>query len=460
MSISTFMGIQTSLRGLLAQQRALDVTNHNVANANTVGYTRQEAILGTTSPLAIPAGGLNGSGSLLGTGVDVMSYQRVRDQFLDLQYRGQNMSLGEKSARSNSLQQVELALAEPGTNGVSAALDRFWSAFGDLSNAPENPAARQAVIDKARALADNINQLQTGLSSAVAQAGAELTALTASGGDVHRMAADLSGTMKAIRDAELTGAKPNDLYDRRDLLLDKLSEMGQVSVTASPGGGTDVALGGVTIVDSDDTTGVPSVPAGAFPLTFTSSPGGRLGALADLASPAGPLVAYQQSLDRVAQMLAGTAATTGATTVNDIYARDNPGVAFFTYTAGPAGTPVLALNTAINTTTLSAGTGGPGANQTALDIAAMRGGAVDKEYAQLVTTIGNAVADAKRQEATAQVLTDNLKDRRESVSGVSLDEEMTNLIRFQRAYQASARSMSTTDEMLDILINRTGRVGL
>jgi flagellar hook-associated protein 1 len=460
MTVSTFMGIQTTLRGLLAQQRALDVTNHNVANANTVGYTRQEAVLGTTQPLAIPAGGLNGDGSLLGTGVDVMSYQRVRDQFLDLQYRGQNMSLGEKSARSNSLEQVELALAEPGTNGVSAALQRFWDAFGDLSNAPENPAARQAVIDKARALADNVNQLQAGLSAARTQAGAELTALTASGGDIHRMAADLAGTMNAIRDAELTGAQPNDLYDRRDLLLDKLSEMGQVSVTASPAGGSDVALGGVTIVDSDDTTGVPSVPAGTFPLTFTTSPGGRLGALSDLASPTGSIASYQQSLDRVTRMIAGTSATTGVTTVNDVYERDNPGTPLFTYTAGPGGTPVLALNTAINAVTLSAGPGGPGANQTALDIAALRGGAVDKEYATLVTTIGNEVADARRQQATAQVLTDNLRDRRESVSGVSLDEEMTNLIRFQRAYQASARAMSTTDEMLDILINRTGRVGL
>jgi len=74
--------------------------------------------------------------------------------------------------------------------------------------------------------------------------------------------------------------------------------------------------------------------------------------------------------------------------------------------------------------------------------------------------MGNEVAQAQRSEATAQVLTDNLKDRRESVSGVSLDEEMTNIIRFQRAYQASARAMSTTDEMLDTLINRVGRVGL
>jgi flagellar hook-associated protein 1 len=460
MSVSTFMGIQTSLRGLLAQQRALDVTNHNVANANTVGYTRQEAVLGTTDALAIPAGGLNGDGSLLGTGVDVMAYQRVRDQFLDLQYRAQNMSLGERSARSNSLQQVELALAEPGTNGVSAALERFWGAFGDLSNAPENPAARQAVIDKARALADNVNQLQSGLAAAKTEAANEFTALTANGGDVHRMAADLAGTMNAIRDAELTGAQPNDLYDRRDLLLDKLSELGQVSVTASPAGGSDIALGGVTIVDTDATTGVASVPTGTLPLTFTSSPGGKLGALSGLASPTGPLAAYQQSLDRVVQMIAGTSGTTGVTTVNDIYQRDNPGTPLFTYGPGPGGTSVLALNTAINATTLSAGPGGPAANQTALDIAALRGGAADKEYAQLVTTIGNAVADSKRQEATAQVLTDNLKDRRESVSGVSLDEEMTNLMRFQRAYQASARAMSTTDEMLDILINRTGRVGL
>src|SRR3954468_3795327 len=220
MSISTFTGIQTSLRGLLAQQRALDVTSHNIANASTVGYSRQEATMAASRPLEIP--GTNGG--MLGTGVDVMSYQRVRDQFLDLQYRGQSMSLGEKTARSNSLQQVELSLAEPGTNGVSAALDRFWSAWGDLSNAPENPAARQAVIDKSRALAAGVNQLQDGLATARAQAASEFDALAGSGGEIERMSADLAGTLNAIRDAELTGASPNDLYDRRALLLDKLSE--------------------------------------------------------------------------------------------------------------------------------------------------------------------------------------------------------------------------------------------
>ena len=95
-----------------------------------------------------------------------------------------------------------------------------------------------------------------------------------------------------------------------------------------------------------------------------------------------------------------------------------------------------------------------------MSIQGLSGGDADTRYRQLVTRMGNEVAQSKRQESTAQVLTDNLKDRRDSISGVSLDEEMTNIIRFQRAYQASARALSTTDEMLDTLINRAGKVGL
>ncbi len=114
----------------------------------------------------------------------------------------------------------------------------------------------------------------------------------------------------------------------------------------------------------------------------------------------------------------------------------------------------------MSVTTLAAGTGGPADNSVALAVSRLQGGDADGRYKQLVTRMGNAVSTAGRQEANAQVLTDNVKDRRDSVSGVSLDEEMTNIIRFQRAYQASARAMSTTDEMLDTLINRAGRVGL
>ncbi len=450
MSISTFTGIQTSLRGLLAQQRALDVTSHNIANASTVGYTRQEATLAASASLPVMTSGGANAGAL-GTGVDVQSYRRVRDQFLDLQYRGQNMSLGDRTARSDALSQVELSFAEPGDNGIASSLEKFWSAWGDVTNGPEGAPARQSLVDQARDLSQRINDLQSSLAGARQRAADQYTQLAGAGGQVNQIATDLAGTLNAIRSSEMTGSQPNDLYDRRDLLLDQLSSMGQVSVTQSPGGSLDVSLGGVTIVDADDTTGVATVPAGTFPLSFASSPGGPLGALLDLQSATGPIGSYQTDLAATAQSLADS--------VNGIYG--TTGTNFFTFGAGASGLPELHLNEpAISSTTLVGGLGGQSDNTLALQIGNLRGGDADKRYQQLVTSMGNEVAQAARSEASAQVLTDNLKDRRESVSGVSLDEEMTNIIRFQRAYQASARAMSTTDEMLDTLINRAGRVGL
>jgi flagellar hook-associated protein 1 FlgK len=451
-SISTFSGIQTSLRGLLAQQRSLDVTSHNIANASTVGYTRQEATLAATRAMNVSAGDM-ANGGQLGTGVDVQSYRRVRDQFLDLQYRAQNMQLGDQTARSDALQNVELSFAEPGDSGIQNAMDEFFGAWADLSNSADSGAAKQAVIDKARTLSSQINDLQGNLAKQRQAAADEYTQTAGAGGQVNQISTDLAATLNAIRSAEKTGAQPNDLYDRRDLLLDQLSTMGQVSVTNSPGGGIDVSLGGVTVVDSDDTTGAASVPAGSFPLTYTASPGGKLGALLDLQSATGPIASYQTAL--------ATVASTLASSVNGVYNASGTGTDFFTYGAGPTGLPQLAFNEpAVNVASLTGGTGGPADNSIALGISRLRGGTADQTYKQLVTRMGNEVAATKRGEANAQVLTDNVKDRRDSVSGVSLDEEMTNIIRFQRAYQASARAMSTTDEMLDTLINRAGRVGL
>src|SRR5215210_3993437 len=118
MPISSFYGLQTSLRGLLAQQRALDVSGHNVANASTPGYSRQEALMTASPAYVVPAGATaTGAGAHLGTGVDVIQYRRVRDQFLDLQYRAQATRLGYEATRSEQLDRVEATLAEPSENG-------------------------------------------------------------------------------------------------------------------------------------------------------------------------------------------------------------------------------------------------------------------------------------------------------------------------------------------------------
>src|SRR5919197_770909 len=120
MPLSTFMGLETTLRGILAQQLAIDVTGHNIANANTVGYTRQTAVLQPTAPYTEPGVSRPPQAGQLGTGVDVASYQRVRDSFIDIQYRAQAMRQGSAGATQDGLKQVELALNEPSDNGLNS----------------------------------------------------------------------------------------------------------------------------------------------------------------------------------------------------------------------------------------------------------------------------------------------------------------------------------------------------
>jgi flagellar hook-associated protein 1 FlgK len=437
MPISTFMGLHTSLRGLLAEQRALDVTSHNVANANTQGYSRQEAQVQASDALALP------TGDRLGTGVDVVAYKRIRDSFLDLQYRAQNMQVGAGTTRADALDQAELRLAEPGDNGIAAQLNSFWSSWSDLANAPESGAARQALIEDSRTLASSVNALDKGLQTISTQAGDQLASLTGTGGELQQIGRELAGLNGAIRDTERVGGQPNDLLDRRDLLLDKLSNLAQVSVADDGAGSIRVTLGGAgaPLVDGSTLT---------WPPPAMTSPGGKLGALMDLSSPTGTIASYRSDLATFAQAL--------TTQVNAVY---NPaaGTDFLTYNAGTA---TLSLNPAVTAANLRAGAGAAGDNSVARTLSELRGaaGGPDDLYSRFVTRIGTEVADARRGTLNATALSESIEDRRQSTAGVSLDEEMTNLIRFQRGYQAAARAMSTTDSMLDTLINRTGRVGL
>src|SRR6266498_1453512 len=142
MPISSFLGLQTSLRGLLSQQRALDVSTHNLANANTVGYTRQEATLGAASALHVPGGATqDGTGAFIGQGVDVTAYRRIRDSFLDLQVRAQTMALGDSSTTAQALDRVQSAVGEPSDTGINALLGKFYDAWSNLSNHPEDDGA-------------------------------------------------------------------------------------------------------------------------------------------------------------------------------------------------------------------------------------------------------------------------------------------------------------------------------
>jgi flagellar hook-associated protein 1 FlgK len=456
MPISSFYGLQTSLRGLMAQQRMLDTTSHNIANASTVGYSRQEAALAASPALQIAAGSTaSGSGAHLGSGVDVQSYRRIRDQFLDLQYRGQNTNLQEQTARASGLDSAELSLSEPGDDGLNAQLSKFWNAWSDLEKAPSDPAAKQALVEQAQSLGDSLASVRSPMTAAQTVAQAQYddisrpASATDSGGQVAQIATELADLNTTISHFTTAGDIPNDLLDRRDELLDKLSGFGQISVEQLASGSQNVSFvdkvtGTTYPIVSDMTSTWGGPPAGD-----NWTPGGQMGGLLGIAQvPGGTIDGYLGSLDTLADSIASS--------VNSAY-----GGSFFTTGTPSAGTLQVDAALMADPTAVTSGSGAAGTNDIALAVSQLRGNAsIDGAYKAFVAKVGSDVNEADRQQANAQVLTDSVEDRRNSVSGVSMDEEMTNMIRFQRAYQASSRAMSTMDDMLDVVINRTGKVGL
>jgi flagellar hook-associated protein 1 len=450
MPLSTFMGLETTLRGILAQQLAIDVTGHNIANANTVGYTRQQAVMAPTEPYAEPGVTRPPQAGQLGTGVDVQSYQRVRDSFLDIQYRAQAMRQGMATATQDGLQQVQTAFNEPSDQGLSSLLQSYWSSWQDVSNSPEDMATRQTLAQNASALAAGFNQLASQLSTVQTQTGQNVTMTI---DQVNQIGGQIAQLNDAIMKDTVTGDHPNDLLDQRDTLIDQLSQLGNVTVTNTTLGQVDVSIGGGSLV-----SGATSATLAESDMSSLTS--GKLAGLIQLRDTTIP--GYQSSLDTLAATLASATNTQHAAGFD---LTGTKGGTFFTGTTAAT----LGVNPAIiaNPALIAASANGqPGNAGNADALAGIRNQAligastIDTSYAQLVTQVGSDTQQAGRDKDTADLLTGSIDDRRQSVSGVSMDEEMTNLVKFQRGYQASARAMSAMDEMIDQLISRTGKVGL
>ncbi len=449
MPVSTFMGLETTLRGLLAQQSALDVTSHNIANANTPGYTRQTAVL-TASPAydtAISGSALPGQ---IGTGVSVTDYQRVRDGFIDVQLRAQTMRQGFSQATQDGLQQVELSLNEPSDNGLNSLLQSYWNAWQSVSNAPEDLANRQSLVQNAASLAEGFRTVSSQLDTIATQTAQNVTDTL---DNVNSMGRQIAQLNDAITRAELTGQTPNDLLDQRDTLIDQLSALGNVGLTNGNLGSVDVTIGGATLVSGSTANTISE-------LDMPSLTSGQLAGMVQLRDVTIP--SYKSQLDAVALALKNS---TNAQQAAGYDLSGNPGGAFFTGT-GASDIDVDPSLMASPALVAASGNGQPGDASNALAIADLRtkpligSATIDSAYAQLVSRVGSDSQESQRMLANAQLLVGSLQDRRDSVSGVSLDEEMTNLTRFQRGYQASARAMSAIDQMLETLISQTGKVGL
>lgn len=526
---STFMGLEASKRGLYTQQSALYTTGHNISNANTLGYSRQRVNMETTP--GFPGSGLNTGKTAghIGTGVQAHSVQRIRDSFVDQQYRQESHKLGYWEARSHSISQLEDVLNEPSENGLAESLNELWNSLQDLNVRPENGGSRAVVVQRGIAVADSFHYMYNSIKKIQDNAGAELGIQLRDANSILKQIGDLNAQIQAV---EPNGYMPNDLYDARDNLIDELSKHFPIEVKRSEkgSGGNSLAIaeGPVTVslilkdgsklklVDGKDyaqlrTDGAADgvTPVGnmtGISLVKLDSDGKDTALPADW-SPTGTSVdinnlsdlgkfkstvnsygytnkngettgLFPEMIDKLNKM-----AKAFAEKFNEIHKggtdlEGNQGGDFFV-SKDPDAAEITAENIYVSDTIIkdpnkiaasdsAIGNAEAGNGNNALKLANMKFEALedlDKLSVQtyfegLIGQLGVDGQQAARLEFNAATLQQAVKERRDSVSSVSIDEEMTNMITFQQAYNANARMITVIDETLDKIINGLGRAGL
>ena len=542
--LGTFLGLETSTQGLRANQAAIETVSHNIDNANTPGFSRQR--VDTTASLALPVPGMLTAGAgQIGTGVQIQAVTRLRDQYLDDQYRSQNQYLGQATTQQDTLNKISSILNEPSNTGLSTSMQNFWQAWGTLSGNPDDPTARTVVLDNGQALAQSLNQTAQQIGKLSSDLGSNLTSNITQANQYIDQIATLNQQIDAI---QAVGNTPNDLMDQRDLLVDKLSSMGDVK-TSDAGGVFSVTLAGQTVVQGNAAlmhiTATPSNPILPTELdvatittgvlggiqqsqTLVSDYGKQLDHLANSlatgnmttklpdtwtfpTAPAGtptfsvsgtfadgttftagtPVSTYPASEYSQTALTDGTILTTlaaGATVtvagLNGLqklgYSPNGQGADFFT--SSVAGQSINASNiqvslgvndiaTALNPGTTTPLTAKPGDGSLAIATDSMKDTQVsiidptapasastvnvtlDSFYQSVIGQLGVQSQSANQQVTNQTGVVQQIDTQRQSVSGVSIDQEMSNMVQFQQSYNASARVISAINEMLTTLVN-------
>jgi len=447
---------------LLTQQRAINVTGNNIANVNTPGYSRQRVNLETGTPTQTGIGWMS-------SGVTSAGIERIYDRFIGVQLNNENANLGRWEAQQGMLERVEVVFDESGGYGLNQALSEFWNAWQDLSLNPSGTTERSMVATTSQNVADAIRQKYADLETTRA----EIDSAVKSGVDsVNRLVAQIADLNRKIASIEVGNTAANDYRDSRDLALNQLSEIiniqshensdGQVVVSVASGrplveSGTTWAL--QTQINPDGHTDVFWSDLGGAEANITGQiAAGKIGGWLKVRDT--HITGYQSQLDAVADGLRNQINPVHAsgfgldgTTGTDLF--DNT-------TSGAADLRVNpdVLNDLDLIAASATAAGVPGDADQAIKIHNLRtaptmGGTAtfDTAVNTLISQVGYDVQTAKANSSHQAAMTSYLENYRESVSGVALDEEMVNLVKFEAAYNAAAKMISMADDMLDTLMN-------
>ncbi len=456
-------------RALAAHQTGVQVAGRNIANVNTPGYARQRVILGDRAVVDSRLGPV-------GSGVEALGVKQIRDSFLDVQVTREGSRTSYLTAKQDAFDKAESALGEQidrstdsailgeasgATTGLASALNSFFAGFDNVSASPSEPAAKQVLLQKADSLVGKFNladsrlaDLQTDLTSQIDSEAGKATDLLGQIADLNRQ----------ITIAEV-GA-PESALALRDQRQSRLEELGQYvnfsssSIVGSNGqiqistkdtsGNTVVLVDGADRIGSIGFNGTNFTGPGGVALAVT---GGSLG---------GNLTARDGAIQKLRDDLK-TTATQLATAVNRAY---NPTAGTGDFFKVPPASGLIELDPALTAANLkTTDTGNSGANEIALAVANLGqkkfsvgsgdliDGSIGGFYNKVVSGFGETIVGNNATLEDQKIVGDMILQQRDSVSGVSMDEEVTDLMKFQRAYQASSRVISVIDSMLESLIN-------
>jgi flagellar hook-associated protein 1 len=456
--VGTFGGLNTVMSALTAQRIALDLAGQNIANANTPGYSRQRADMVATGGQGQPAIYALWQGA--GGGVKVSDIIRIRDTFADSRDRTEHARGGYLDTMQTALDQVEQLVNEPSDSGLQSQLQTFWSAWHDVANNPGNLAVRTQMLGQAQTVTIALNDSNNGINAIWRSTRGQLDTLTQDINTTARSIADLNQAVVRAKAAETGG---NELADQRDQLVLHLSDLTGATAMSRDDGAVDVFIGGSTLVSGASVRTLSATGADTLPGTLgtpvalkwddtgtaVTVSDGQLAAT--LESLTVTLPGAQSSLDAVANALASTVNTQHA------LGYDLNGAAGGTFFSGTGAAAIRVAITDPRQVAAASTAGGTldGDNANAMALLSSAVGGPDGTYRTFVANLGATTSTIHQRTAIQTSLTNTADGEVIATSGVSLDEEMTDMLRFQRGYEAASKVLTTIDQTLDTLINHT-----
>ncbi len=441
-----------SRRSMATYQRSIDVASNNIANAGNADYTRQRAIISTEHTQQF-------AGITWGSGVKMDDIERIRSSLTENQIISNNQRHSFHERSSVLLRQVEDIYSEPSELGVSNLMGQFFSSWSELSANPTSSALRGNVVYSAQNLAAKVEEINEGFQIVKTSISYEFDDKVR---EINNTLSSIQSVNRQISEAKAIGNNANDLMDKRDLFVNDLSKMVNISVNYESDETVNISIGGVFAVDKGNWTEFESRNTEGK-LSMVSKSGGskaristgEMGALIDAFSNKIP--GYKEKLDSVISQL--------VTSVNELHNTGNtlddpsqPGFDFFeVYTGGKLEIKEEIRNDYNKIAVSADGTSGNG------DIAikifeiaeanVLNGSKLGDVYSTLISEVGSDKQNADRMEESGSMVLQQLHNQKDSYSAVSVDEEMLNVIKFQKAYEASAKLIQMADEMLETLMH-------